>query len=94
MTPLRFFHDSEKTAARSAAKFGTPYLASVPHIVCKKSTPGHLRSGHQVKSKRPTSEKSLNSRQSYNNEAIGMKLPEVSKSDTTYKTYVLDFRYM
>ena len=33
--PLRFFRDSEKTAARSAAKFGTPYLASVPHIVCK-----------------------------------------------------------
>ena len=33
--PFRFFRDSEKTAARSAAKFGTPYLASVPHILCK-----------------------------------------------------------
>ena len=33
--PLQFFADSAKTAARSAAVFGTPYLASFPHLIWK-----------------------------------------------------------
>ena len=35
---LRFFADSEKTAARSAAIFGTPYPTSFPHILQKFQT--------------------------------------------------------
>ena len=32
-TPLRFFPDCPKTAARSAAVFGTPYYTSFPHML-------------------------------------------------------------
>ena len=32
-TPLRFFPDCPKTAARSAAVFGTPYHTSFPHML-------------------------------------------------------------
>ena len=37
--PLRFFADSGKTAARSAAKFGTTILSSILHMVCKFEPP-------------------------------------------------------
>ena len=33
--PRRFFVDSGKTAARSAAKFGMPIPSSFLHIMCK-----------------------------------------------------------
>ena len=46
--PLVFFAGGEKTAARSAAKFGTAILTSIPHIVQLYFIPGQVRSGHQV----------------------------------------------
>ena len=49
--PLRFFADSSKTAARSAAKFGIPIPTSIPHIVCKfwpHTTKGQVTRSGQV----------------------------------------------
>ena len=49
--PLRFFEDSEKTAARSAAVFSVPAYNLITHILKKKSTSWEVRSGHQARSK-------------------------------------------
>ena len=52
--PLRFFEDSEKTAARSAAGF-SPTLPPIFSATFVKISPqGHVRSGHQVRSSDPT----------------------------------------
>ena len=52
--PLRFFEDSEKTAARSAAGF-SPTLPSIfSATFVKILAQGHVRSGHQVRSSDPT----------------------------------------
>ena len=69
--PLRFFSRQQKTAARSAAKFGIPYLASFSHIVCENQPQvPKVRSPGQVKE--TNLRKSLNSHQSYSDEAIDM----------------------
>ena len=52
--PLRFFDDSKKTAARSAAEF-SPTLSPIFYATFVKiSTQFHVRSGHQVRSSDPT----------------------------------------
>ena len=48
-----FFVNSLKTAARSAAVFGTPYHTSVPHMLCKfqtQATQGQVTRSRQVTS--------------------------------------------
>ena len=59
-TPLWFFADSKKTAARSAAGF-TPTLSPIflPTVV-EVSILGHARSGHQVRSSDHTLQKLYN----------------------------------
>ena len=52
--PLRFFEDSEKTAARSAAGFSPTLPPIVSATFVKISTQCHVRSGHQVRSSDPT----------------------------------------
>ena len=52
--PLRFFEDSEKTAARSAAGFSPTLPPIFSATFSKISTQGHVRSGHQVRSSDPT----------------------------------------
>ena len=49
--PLLFFSsDCQKTAARSAAIFGTPIHACLPHMLWETSDPDLSRSDHQVTS--------------------------------------------
>ena len=43
-TPLRFFADSEKTAARSATGFWVPYQKNLAQLLLKKID--QVRSGH------------------------------------------------
>ena len=52
--PLRFFEDSEKTAARSAAEFSPTLPPIFSATFVKISAQGHVRSGHQVRSSDPT----------------------------------------
>ena len=52
--PLRFFEDSEKTAARSAAGFSPTLPPIFSATFVKNSTQCHMRSGHQVRSSDPT----------------------------------------
>ena len=52
--PLRFFEDSEKTAARSAAGFSPTLPPIFSATFVKISTQCHVRSGHQVRSSDPT----------------------------------------
>ena len=52
--PLRFFEDSEKTAARSAAGFSPTLPPIFSATFVKMSTQCHVRSGHQVRSSDPT----------------------------------------
>ena len=52
--PLRFFEDSEKTAARSAAGFSPTLPPIFSATFVKISTKCHMRSGHQVRSTDPT----------------------------------------
>ena len=52
--PLRFFEDSEKTAARSAAGFSPTLPPIFSATFVKISTQCHVRSGHQVRSNDPT----------------------------------------
>ena len=52
--PLRFFEDSEKTAARSAAGFSPTLPPIFSATFVKISTQCHMRSGHQVRSSDPT----------------------------------------
>ena len=52
--PLRFFQDSEKTAARSAAGFSPTLPPIFSATFVKISTQCHVRSGHQVRSSDPT----------------------------------------
>ena len=57
--PWWFFRDSEKTAARSAAKFGIPIPTSIPHIVCKFWT--HITKGQVTRSGQVTIPQNVNS---------------------------------
>ena len=52
--PLRFFENSEKTAARSAAGFSPTLPPIFSATFVKISTQSHVRSGHQVRSSDPT----------------------------------------
>ena len=52
--PLRFFEDSEKTAARSAAGFSPTLPPIFSATFVKISTQCHVRSGHRVRSSDPT----------------------------------------
>ena len=52
--PLRFFEDSEKTAARSAAEFSPTLSPIFSATFVKISAQGRVRSGHQVRSSDPT----------------------------------------
>ena len=52
--PLRFFEDSEKTAARSAAGFSPTLPPILSATFVKISAQGHVRSGHQIRSSDPT----------------------------------------
>ena len=55
--PLRFFADSKKTAARSAAGFSPTLSPIFLATFVKVSTLGHARSGHQVRSSDHTLQK-------------------------------------
>ena len=52
--PLRFFEDSKKTAAHSAAGFSPTLSPIFSATFVKISTQCHVRSGHQVRSSDPT----------------------------------------
>ena len=52
--PFRFFEDSEKTAARSAAGFSPTLPPIFSATFVKISAQSHVRSGHQVRSSDPT----------------------------------------
>ena len=52
--PLRFFEDSENTAALRAAGFSPTLTPIFSATFVKISTQGHVRSGHQVSSSDPT----------------------------------------
>ena len=56
-TPLRFFADGKKTAARSAAGFSPILSPIVLETFVKVSILGHARSGHQVRSSDHTLQK-------------------------------------
>ena len=56
-TPLRFFADSKKTAARSAAGFSPSLSPIFLATFVKVSILGHARSGHQVRSSDHTLQK-------------------------------------
>ena len=58
--PLRFFADSKKTAARSAAGFPPTLSPIFLATFVKVSILGHARSGHQVKSSDHTLQKVYN----------------------------------
>ena len=88
--PLRFFEDSEKTAARSAAGFHPPY----PHLFrnfCKNfdPMPCEVRSPGQVKW--PNYKITFQSRHGYNVSGKVMKLSEYDEVTSAYKTYISDF---
>ena len=55
--PLRFFADSKKTAARSAAEFSPTLFPIFLATFVKVSILGHARSGHQVRSSDHTLQK-------------------------------------
>ena len=59
-TPLRFFADSKKTAARSAAGFSPTLSPILFATFVKVSILGHARSGHQVRSSDHTLQKFYN----------------------------------
>ena len=52
-TPIRFFVNNLKTAARSAAVFGTPYHASFSHMLLKFQT--QVTQGQVIRSRQVTS---------------------------------------
>ena len=58
--PLRFFADSKKTAARSAAGFSPTLSPIFLATFVKVSILGHARSGHQVRSSDHTLQKVYN----------------------------------
>ena len=58
--PLRFFADSKKTAARSAAGFSPTLSPIFLATFVKVSILGHARSGHQVRSSDHTLQKIYN----------------------------------
>ena len=58
--PLRFFADSKKTAARSAAGFSSTLSPIFLATFVKVSILGHARSGHQVRSSDHTLQKLYN----------------------------------
>ena len=61
-------------------------------ILCVQINPRSLKVRSPGQVKETNLQKSLNSRQSYNDEAIDITPAEIGKSDTTYKTYISDFR--
>ena len=90
--PLRFFADSKKTAARSAAGFSPALSPIFLATFVKVSILGHARSGHQVRSSDHTLQKLYN-RAPASVWGKVMKLSEYDKVIGTYKMYILDFWY-
>ena len=91
-TPLRFFADSKKTAARSAAGFSPTLSPIFLATFVKVSILCHARSGHQVRSSDHTLQKNYN-RAPASVRGKVMKLSECDKVIGTYKMYLLNFLY-
>ena len=92
--PLRFFADSEKTAARSAAKFAIAVQPTIWHISKKTTTRWPQRSRDQVAVSDLTSScvfRSLTSCQRHTSDPNSLKLTMYSKSMGVYNLYVSDF---
>ena len=94
--PLRFFADSEKTAARSAAKFAIAVQPTIWHISKKTTTRWPQRSRDQVAVSDLTSScvfRSLTSCQRHTSDPNSLKLTMYSKSMGVYNLYISDFLY-
>ena len=94
--PHRFFADSRKMAARSAAKFGIAVQSSFAHLVLKFLTPGHIRSGLQVTLSDVTSKRNLATLtpcHSHSYEPSVFKLLEVDEVNSSSNLYISDFVY-
>ena len=91
--PLRFFGDSEKTAAHSAAGFSPTLPPHLFHNFCENfgPRPCEVRSPGQVKW--PNYKITFPSRHGYNVSGKVMKLSEYDEVIGAYKTYILDFWY-
>ena len=94
--PLRFFADSEKTAARSAAKFTMAIQPTIWHISKKTMTRWHQRSRLQVTLGDLTSScvfRSLTSCQRHTSDPNSLTLAVYSKGIGVYNLYISDFWY-
>ena len=95
--PVRFFPDSEKTAARSAAKFAIAVQPTIWHISEKKTmTRWPQRSRDQVAWSDLTSScvfRSLTSCQRHTSDPNSLKLAMHSKGIGVYNFYISDFLY-
>ena len=94
--PLRFFADSGKTAARSAAKFAIAVQPTIWHISKKTMTRWHQRSRLQVTLSDLTSScvfRSLTSCQRHTSDPNSLKLAVYSKDVGVYNLYISDFWY-
>ena len=94
--PLRFFADSEKTAARSAAKFAIAVQPTIWHISKKTTTRWPQRSRDQVAVSDLTSScvfRSLTSCQRHTSDPNSLKLTMYSRSMGVYNLYISDFLY-
>ena len=94
--PLRFVVDSEKTAARSAAKFAIAIQPTIWHISKRTMTRWHQRSRLQVTLSDPTSScvfRSLTSCQRHTSDPNSLKLAVYSKDIGVYNLYISDFWY-
>ena len=90
--PLRFFEDSKKTAARSAAGFSPTLPPSFPQLLWNfDPMPCEVRSPGQVKW--PNYKITFQSRHGYNVSGTVMKLSEYDEVISAYKTYISDFWY-
>ena len=99
-TPLRFFEDSEKMAARSAAVFLIPYQTLILHffqkfgyLTSENFVPrsSRVRSPGQIKW--PYLLKSLWYYSSYNSWTTNIKLSGYHRTANSYKTYVSDLLF-
>ena len=89
--PLRFFEDSENTAAQSAAGFSPTLPPHVFRNFCENFDPRSckIRSPGQVKW--PNYKITFQSRHGYNVSGKVMKLLEYDEVISAYKTYISDF---
>ena len=92
-TPLRFFADSKKTAARSAAGFSPTSSPIFLATFVKVSILGHARSGHQVRSSDHTLQKLYNRAPAtvFEGKLWSFRNMVIDKVIGTYKMYILDF---